>query len=161
MVTLDAVDALQTLVGTATRVIDELRREGLLERLVAVLGAMLPDDREEIVQIVEHDAGLRTHLDSENVWSRFVLRQNPFAQLYTRTRQGGGSRGIRYLEARPSTVVRARLARSRPPWGEGGWERETVEAWRRLSSEERAYLVDVARRALAILEPIRRRTPHV
>ena len=43
MVTLDAVDALQTLIGTATRVVDELRREGLLERLVAVLGAMLPE----------------------------------------------------------------------------------------------------------------------
>jgi hypothetical protein len=161
MVTLDAVDALQTLVGTATRVIDELRREGLLERLVAVLGSMLPGDREEIVQIVEHDAGLRTRVDSGNVWSRFVLRPNPLAQLYTRTKHGGGSRGIRYLEACRATVVGARLARSLSPWGEGGWERETVEAWRRLSTEERAYVVDVGRRALAVLEPIRRRTSHV
>ena len=161
MVTLDAVDALQTLIGTATQVVDELRREGLLERLVTVLGAMLPEDREEIIQIVEHDAGLRTHVDPENVWSRFTLRPNPFAQLYTRTPHRGRSRGVRYLEARRATVVGARLARSLPPWGEGGWEPETIEAWRQLSAEERAYVVDVSRSTVAMLEPNRRRTSNV
>jgi hypothetical protein len=161
MIALDAVDALQTLIGTATRVVDELRREGLLGRLVAVVGAMLPGDREEIIQVVEHDAGLRTHVDSGNLWSRFMLRPNPFAQLFTRTPHGGQPRGVRYLEARRATVVGARLARSVAPWGEGGWEPETIAAWRRLSADERAYVLDLSRRSLALLEPNRRRPPHV
>jgi len=161
MVTLDAVEALETLLGTATRVIDEFRREGVLERLAAVVGCMLPGDREEIVQIVEHDAGLRTHVDPRNVWSRFVLRPNPFAQLYTRAPSRGDSQGIRYLESRRATVVGARLARSLPPWGEGGWEPETIAAWRRLSDDERAYVADLSRRALAVLERTRRRPSRV
>ena len=161
MVTLDAVEALETLLGTATRVIDEFRREGVLERLAAVVGSMLPGDREEIVQIIEHDAGLRTHIDRRNVWSRFVVRPNPFAQLYTRAPHRGASEGIRYLESRRATVVGARLARSLPPWGEGGWEPETIAAWRRLSDDERAYVTDLSRRALAVLERNRRRTSRV
>src|SRR5262249_53479694 len=97
MVSLDAVDALHTLLHTAVRLMDELRRQGLLERLVAVLGAMLPGDREAILRILEHDAGLRTHVDDANVWSRFLMRPNPFAQLYGRTSQAVQSLGVRYL----------------------------------------------------------------
>jgi hypothetical protein len=157
MVSLDAVDALQTLLRTAMGVMDELRREGLLERLVAVLGDMRSGDREAILRILEHDAGARTHVDAANVWARFVVRPNPFAQLYTRTSQAVQSVGIRYLEAYRATVVGARLARSLPPWGEGGWEPETIDAWRRLSAGERAYVADVSRRVLAVLERNRRR----
>src|SRR4030095_5036191 len=58
----DAVDALDTLLGTAMRVIDQLRAEGLLERLVALLACMLPEDRESIVRILEHDADAHTQL---------------------------------------------------------------------------------------------------
>ena len=161
MVTLDAVEALETLLGTATRVIDEFRLGGVLERLAAVVGCMLPGDREEIVQIIEHDAGLRTHIDRRNVWSRFVVRPNPFALLYTRAPHRGASEGIRYLESRRATVVGARLARSLPPWGEGGWEPETIAAWCRLSDDERAYVTDLSRRALSVLERNRRRTLRV
>lgn len=161
MVTLDAVEALETLIGTATRVIDQFRREGLLERLVAVAGCMLPGDREEIVQILEHDANQRASVGRGNLWSRFALRPNPFAQLYTRAPHRGASHGIRYLESRRATVVGARLARSLPPWGEGGWEPETIATWRRLSADEREYITDLSRRALAVLGRNRRRSSHV
>jgi hypothetical protein len=161
MIALESVDALQTLLGSAMRVIDELRNERLLERLVGVLGCMLPEDREPIIRILEHDAGPRARLGEDNMWSRFMLRPNPFAQLYTRTNSGARSPELRYLEARRATVVGARLARSLQPWGEGGWAPETRDVWRRLSADERAYVVGMSRRVLGVLERNRRRGSHV
>lgn len=161
MITLASVDALQTLLGTAMRVIDELRNEGLLERLVGVLACMLPEDREPILRVLELDAGPRSHMGEDNVWARFQLRPNPFAQLYTRKNTRSRALELRYLEARRATVVGARVARSLPPWGEGGWEPETIEAWKRLSADERAYVVGMSRRVLGVLETNRRRSSHV
>jgi hypothetical protein len=158
---LDAVDALQTLLGAAMRVIDELRREGLFEKLINLLGTMLPEDRETVITVLEHDAESRTQLKAENLWSRFVLRPNPFAQLFTRNSTGSSARGVRYLESRRASVVGARLARSLPPWGEGGWEPETIRVWRNLRADERAYVVAMSRRVLATLDQNRRRTLHV
>ncbi len=161
MISLEAVEALDTLLGTAMRVIDELRHDGLLQRLVGVLGCMLPEDRETILQVLEHDADTHTKLDESNLWARSAVRPNPFAHLYTRNTLGGRTPGVRYLEIRRATSVGARMARSLPPWGEGGWERETVDAWRRLPAEERAQVVSWSRRVLAVLEPNRRRPSRV
>jgi hypothetical protein len=68
---------------------------------------------------------------------------------------------VRYLETRRATRVGAQMARSLPPWGEGGWEPETIDTWRRLSAEERAQLVRWSHRVLAVLEPNRRRPARV
>jgi len=158
---LDAVDALQTLLGAAMRVIDELRSDGLFEKLVTLQGSMLPEDRETVITVLEQDTESRTQLNAENPWSRFVLRPNPFAQLFTRNSTGSGARGPRYLESRRASVVGARLARSLPPWGEGGWSRETIQVWRDLRADERAYVVAMSRRVVAALDKNRRRTLHV
>ncbi len=148
----EAVDALDTLLGTAMRIIEELRGEGLLERLVSVLACMLPEDRGPILQILEHDSVAHARLGAGNLWSRFALRPNPFAQLFSRTVAGGRAQEVRYLETRRATIVGVRMARSLPPWGEGGWEPETIELWRRLPAEEKAYVVGLSRRVLAVLE---------
>ncbi len=152
----DAVDALDTLIGTAMRVIDELRTDGLLDRLLAVLGCILPEDRAALLGILEHDAEAHSFHGPSNVWARFALRPNPFAQLFSRVSSRGRVPGVRYLETRRAVSVGVRMARSLPPWGEGGWEPETIEVWRSLSPEKRAYLVGWSRRALAVLEGNRR-----
>jgi hypothetical protein len=133
-------------------VIDELRSEGLLERLLGVLSCMLPEDRDAILRILEHDAVAHTQLGEGNLWARFALRPNPFAQLFGRTATGGRPPGVRYLQTRRATSVGIRMARSLPPWGEGGWEPETIETWRRLTPETQAYLVGMSRRILGVLE---------
>jgi hypothetical protein len=157
----DAVDALDTLLGTAMRVIDDLRGEGLLERLVALLACMLPEDREPIVRIIEHDAEAHSQLGDGNLWSRFALRPNPFAHLFTRANVRGRVPGVRYLEARRATSVGVRMARTLPPWGEGGWEPETIDTWRRLEPETRSYLVGMSQRILRVLESNRTDPPRV
>jgi hypothetical protein len=157
----DAVDALDTLLGTAMRVIDDLRGEGLLERLVALLACMLPEDREPIVRIIEHDAEAHSRLGEGNLWSRFALRPNPFAHLFTRASVRGRVPGVRYLEARRATSVGVRMARTLPPWGEGGWEPETIDTWRRLDPEKRTYLVGMSQRILRVLESNRTDAPRV
>jgi hypothetical protein len=155
----DAVDALWTLLDTARGVVDELRRDGLLDSLSSVLSCMLPEDREGVLTILEHDAGGRT-LVRDQIWSRFVLRPNPFAQIYSRPNTASHSPGVRYLESRRATVVGARLARALPPRAEEGWEPGTVEVWRRLEPAARARVVEMSRRALDVLEPNRRRVPR-
>jgi hypothetical protein len=152
VIPVEAVDALDTLLGTAMRVIDELRSEGLLERLLGVLSCMLPEDRDAILCILEHDAVAHTQAGEGNLWARFALRPNPFAQLFGRTATGGRPPGVRYLQTRRATSVGIRMARSLPPWGEGGWEPETIETWRRLTPETQAYLVGMSRRILGVLE---------
>ena len=122
---------------------------------------MLPGDREEIIQIVEHDAGVRTHVDVENVWSRFTLRPNPFAQLYTRTPHRGRRMAFVYLEARRATVVGARLARSLPPGARAAGSRRPSRHGGGSPPRSGHIVVDVSRRTLAMLEPNRRRTSHV
>jgi hypothetical protein len=155
------MDALETLLGTATRVVDEMRREGLLQRLVAVLGNMVAEDREVLVRVLEHDAGTHARVPQENVWSRFIVRPNPFAQLFTRATAGGRTPSVRHLEIRRATHVGVRMARSLPPWTQGGWEAETIATWLRMSPDRRAYVADMSRRALGVLEQNRRRAPHV
>lgn len=155
----DAVDALWTLLDTARGVVDELRQDGLLDALSDVLGCMLPEDREAILRILEHDAGGRTQV-RDHVWSRFVLRPNPFAQIYSRPSLPSRPLGIRYLESRRATVVGARLARSLPPSTQEGWEPRTVEMWRRLDPAAREVIVDTSRRILEGLEKRRRRVPR-
>jgi len=152
----DAVDALWTLLDTARGVVEELRQDGLLDALSDVLGCMLPEDREAVLRILEHDAGGRNQV-RDHVWSRFVLRPNPFAQIYTRPSMPSRPLGIRYLESRRATVVGARLARSLPPPVEEGWEPRTVEMWRGLDPAARALIVDTSRRILEGLEGHRRR----
>src|SRR5262249_15231946 len=83
IVSAEAVDALWTLLETAQNVAGELRKDGLLDSLGNVLGCMLPEDREAVLQILEHDAGGRTQA-GDDLRSRFVLRPNPFAQIYSR-----------------------------------------------------------------------------
>lgn len=156
----EAVGALDTLLGTAMGIIEELRGEGLLERLVSVLACTLPEDREPILRILEQDSVAHPRLGEGNLWSRFALRPNPFAQLFSRTVAGGRAQEVRYLEARRATIVGVRMARSLPPWGEGGWERETIELWRRLPAEEKAYVVGMSRRVLAVLEGNRDEPPN-
>ncbi len=161
MIPLEAVEALDTLLGTAMRVVDELRREGLLHRLVAVLQSMVPEDRESLMRIIEHDAGAGTRLAEGNVWARYTLHPNPFAQLFTRNCAGGRRSGIRYLETRRATCLGVRMVRSLPPWSAGGWEPETMETWRRLSPESRAYTTEMSRRVLAVLRANRGQPTHV
>ena len=155
----DAVDALWTLLDTARGVVDELRQDGLLDALSNVLSCMLPEDREGVLAILENDAGDRTHA-RDHIWSRFVVRPNPFAQIYSRPNATSHSPGVRYLESRRATVVGARLARALPPTAEGGWEPGTVEVWRRLEPAARARVVEMSRRALDVLEPNRRKFPR-
>ena len=152
VIPVEAVDALDTLLGTAMRVIDELRNEGLLERLVALLACMLPEDRQPILRILQHDAQQHTQIGAGNVWSRFALRPNPFAQLFSRAVAGGRAPGVRYLEARRATGVGVRMLRSLPQWAEGGWEPETIDTWRRLPPETRTYLVGMSHQILGVLE---------
>ena len=162
MISLQAADALDTLLRTAVGVLGELRDEGLLGRMISVLACMLPEDREGVLQVLEHDAG--THLqshDEDKVWPRFALRPNPFAHLYTRVTGTDRGQGVRYLETRRAAVLGVRMARSLPPRGEGGWEPETVAIWHGLSPEVRGYLTDLSRRILGELEPNRRRSSHV
>lgn len=161
VIPVEAVDALDTLLGTAMRVIDELRNEGLLERLVALLACMLPEDRQPILRILEHDSQAHTQLGEGNVWSRFALRPNPFAQLFSRVVAAGRAPGVRYLEARRATSVGVRMARALPPWGEGGWEPETIDTWRRLAPEVRTYLIGMSHRILGVLEGNRPDTSRV
>jgi len=155
MASADAVDALWTLLDTARGVVDELRQDGLLDALSDVLGCMLPEDREGVLRILEHDASGRTQV-RDHVWSRFVLRPNPFAQIYSRPSARGRPPGVRYLESRRATVVGARLARSLPPPAHEGWEPRTIAMWRALDPAARALVIDTSRRILEGLEEHRR-----
>jgi hypothetical protein len=160
MIPSESVEALDTLLGTAVQLIDELCSGQLLHRLSVVLGGILPEDREAVLSVLEHDARVHDVMPEENVWSRFVVRPNPFALLYTRGAAGTPAPSVRSLEIRRAGLVGVRLARSLPPWGEGGWEEETVRAWRELSPDARAYVVGMSQRVMAVLAANRRTVSH-
>ena len=156
----EAVDALWMLLETARNVAGELRNDGLLDALSNVLACMLPEDREAVLQILEHDAGGRTQV-GDRLWSRFVLRPNPFAQIYSRPATASKGPGLRYLESRRAAVVGARLARSLAPRTEEGWEPATIALWRRLDPAAREFVTDTSRRVLEALAPRLRRKPRI
>jgi hypothetical protein len=157
----ESVEALDTLLGTAARLIDELCDEQLLQRLIGVLGCILPEDREGVLAVLEHDANVHAAVPDENVWARFATRPNPFALLYTRGGGRGPAASVRSLEIQRAARLGVRMAQSLPPWGEGGWEEQTVRTWRALSPEARAYVIGMSQRVLAVLAANRRRGPQV
>ena len=156
----EAVDALWTLLETAQNVAGELRKDGLLDSLGNVLACMLPEDRDPVLQILEHDAGGRTQA-GKHLRSRFVLRPNPFAQIYSRPPTPSRAPGVCYLESRRAAVVGARLARSLAPKMEEGWEPATIALWRRLDPATREFVADTSRRILETLAPRRRRKARI
>jgi hypothetical protein len=158
MIPLEAVEALDTLLDTALRVLAEARGEGTLRRLVAVLGCMLPEDREDVVRVLERDAGAVAGCSGDNLWSRFGARPNPFAHLYTRVNGSRHPHDVRHLQVRRATVLGARIARMLPAPA-GAWEPETIDAWRRLPSQHRAYVVAMSHRVLAALRSHPRPAP--
>src|SRR5262249_43069453 len=95
----EAGDALWTLLETAQNVAGELRKDGLLDLLGNVLACMLPEDRDAVLQILEHDAGGRTQV-GDHLRARFVLRPNPFAQIYARPPTPSRAPDVCYLESR-------------------------------------------------------------
>ena len=156
----ETVDALWTLLETAQNVAGELRKDGLLDALGNVLGCMLPEDRDAVLQILEHDAGGRTQAD-DHLRSRFVLRPNPFAQIYSRLLMPSKVPEVCYLESRRAAVVGARLARSLAPRTEEGWEPATIALWRRLDPAAREFVADTSRRILGVLAARRRRKARI
>jgi len=156
----EAVDALWTLLETAQNVAGELRKDGLLDSLGNVLACMLPEDRDAVLQILEHDAGDRTQA-GDRLRSRFVLRPNPFAQIYSRPPTPSRASDVYYLESRRAAVVGARLARSLAPRMEEGWEPATIALWRRLDPAARKLVTDTSRRILEALAPRRRRKARI
>jgi hypothetical protein len=156
----EAVDALWTLLETAQNVAGDLRKDGLLDSLGNVLACMLPEDRDPVLQILEHDAGGRTEAGDQRQ-ARFVLRPNPFAQIYSRPPTPSRAPDVCYLELRRAAVVGARLARSLAPMMEEGWEPTTIALWRRLDPAAREFVADTSRRILETLAPCRRRKARI
>jgi len=156
----EAVDALWTLLETAQNVAGELRKDGLLDLLGNVLACILPEDRDAVLQILEHDAGGRTQV-GDHLRSRFVPRPNPFAQIYARPPTPSSAPDVCYLESRRAAVVAARLARSLAPRMEEGWEPATITLWRRLDPVAREFVADTSRRILETLAPRRRRKARI
>lgn len=156
----EAVDALWTLLETAQNVAGELRKDGLLDSLGNVLACMLPEDRDPVLQILEHDAGGRTQV-GDHLRSRFFLRPNPFAQIYSRPPTPSRGPDVCFLESRRAAVVGARLARSLAPKMEEGWEPATIALWRRLDPAARDFVADTSRRILEALAPCRRRKARI
>ena len=156
----EAVDALWTLLQTAQNVAGELRKDGLLDALGQVLACMLPEDRDAVLRILEHDAGDRTQV-GDHLGSRFVLRPNPFAQVYSRPPTPSRVPDVCYLESRRAAGVSARLARSLAPRMEEGWEPATIALWRRLDPAARELVTNTSRRILEVLAPRRRRKARI
>ena len=125
----------------------------------------LPKNRNYVLfcglrQILEHAAGGRTQA-GDHLRSRFVLRPNPFAQIYSRPPTPSRAPGVCYLESRRAAVVGARLARSLAPKMEEGWEPATIALWRRLDPATREFVADTSRRILETLAPRRRRKARI
>lgn len=151
MMPLETLRVVNDLLGTATELAEALGRDGLLHRLATLLGSVLPEDREPLLQVLEQDAATLAWVESGNLWARVHLRPNPLAQVFGRSRTGGTGSDVRYLGARRNVSLAVRVLRDLPPPPAGGWEPETAAAWRRLDPGERAYVRDVSRRILATL----------
>lgn len=155
MMPTETLRAVDDLLGTATQLAETLGREGVLHRLATLLGSMLPEDREPVLDILEQDGATIAWLESGNLWARVHLRPNPLAQLFTRSHAGGPAPAVRYLDTRRNISLGMRVLRDLPPAPAGGWEPESAAAWRRLTPDERAYARDVSRRILATLAAAR------
>ena len=132
----EAVDALWTLLETAQNVAGELGKDGLLDSLGNVLACMLPEDRDPVLQILEHDAGGRTQAGN-HLRSRFVLRPNPFAQIYSRPPTPSRAPGV------------CSWSRDAQPWWALALPDPSRRKWRRGGSRRRSRCgaVSIRRRA--------------
>jgi hypothetical protein len=140
------IDSVRALIAAARAMVDELETDALLPRLLDVLRRILPEDRDELLDILEYDVYARTIIAEDNVWARYKLHPNPFARLYNRADAPEAEHGLAYEETVRSARMVARTAMrvSRPP----GWRAnpETVAACARLTAEQRDYVYALSMR---------------
>ncbi len=140
------IESLRALIAAARRVVDELESDALLPRLVAVLRRILPNDRDELLDILEYDVYSRTIIAEDNVWARYKLHPNPFARLFHRADAPEGAHSLPYEETVRSARMAVRTAMRVPR--PAGWRAnaETIAACARLTAEQRAYVCSLSTR---------------
>lgn len=140
------IDSIRALLVAARLMVDELDGDELLPRLIAVLERILPQDRDVLLDVLEHDVVARTGIDEDNVWSRFKLHPNPFARLYHRPDAPEPAHSLPYEETVRSARMGARTAMAVPRVP--GWTPSpaTMEAAARLTPEQRAFVIGMSTR---------------
>lgn len=150
------IESVRALISAARHIVDDLESDALLPRLLEVLRRILPEDRDELLDILEYDVYARTIIAEDNVWARYKLHPNPFARLYTRAATPESEHGIAYEETVRSARMAARTAMQvpRPP----AWRanQDTIDACARLTAEQRDYVYGISKR---LRDHLRARTP--
>jgi hypothetical protein len=150
------IDSVRAIIAAARHMVDELESDALLPRLLDVLQRILPQDRDELLDILEYDVYARTIIAEDNVWARYKLHPNPFARLYNRADAPEPEHGLLYEKTVRSArmAVRTAMRVPRPP----AWRanRDTITACARLTAEQRDYVYALSTR---IRGHLRARTP--
>ncbi|HEV7735210.1 MAG TPA: hypothetical protein VGR62_23770 [Candidatus Binatia bacterium] len=131
----------------ALAMVEKLGDDEMLRRLGAVLQRVLPEDGEPLLGLLEHVADSHVLIEGDNVWARYLRRINPFARLFERTGTAPRASHLPQEECLHATRVGARIAMTLAPRPAGGWRptTQTVDAARRFTPEERAYVADTTR----------------
>jgi hypothetical protein len=83
--TRETVTALDTLLESATAMVDDLAADGLFDRLQRVFSRMPPADRETILQVLEREVECRCFTrGTGDLATGYETRPNPNARLYLR-----------------------------------------------------------------------------
>jgi hypothetical protein len=140
------IDSVRALIAAARRMVDDLETDALLPRLLGVLQRILPEDRDELLDILEYDVYSRTIIAEDNVWARYKLHPNPFARLYHRADAPEPEHNLPYEETVRAARMAARTAMpvARAP----GWRADphTTAACARLTAEQRDYVYALSTR---------------
>lgn len=148
------IESVRALLSAARDMVDDLESDALLPRLVAVLRRILPEDRDELLDILDYDVYARTIIGEDNVWARYKLHPNPFARLYNRADAPEPAHSLPYEETVRSARMAARTVMRVPRTPEWRPAPDTVAACARLTAEQRDYVYALS---LRIREHLRAR----
>lgn len=134
------LERLRESLAQARRLVGEMSTDRLFPRLVLLVASLMPQDREPLLNMLEHEVGARLLASADAVWSRFALHTNPYARLFRRAAEPEPERSLAFDECMLAARVGARIALSLPP-PSGSPANATLRLWRGLSSQERAVVL--------------------
>ncbi|MCW5889908.1 MAG: hypothetical protein KIT14_05085 [bacterium] len=134
------LERLREALAEARRMVAEMHEDRLFPRLVLVLASVMPQDREALLRMLEHEVGARLLVARNGVWSRFALRANPYARIFQRPAEPPPTRSLAFDECMLAARAGARISLQLPPRS-GPSSTATRRVWRGLSSTERAIVI--------------------
>ncbi len=141
------IESIRTMLNAAIGMVEKLGNDEVFRRLGAVLPLVLPEDREALLELLEHVADSHVLIEGDNVWARYLRRINPFARLFERSGTAPRASNLPQEECLHAARVGARIAMNLAPRPAGGWRpmASTVEMARRLTPEQRAFVAETTR----------------